>query len=220
MSIRKPSKDTCGECLIYKNKVKYALRSKTKKGDEDIPDDELADEDSALSSDSVFCISDFTFCAPTSDDQSHREGATAQSAESCGESAAPGLTETAVESEKDIQGFGEDEEDLVELIFIKANDHVVQAKIQRTFAQQCAQEAINDSLKEHEERSRCIIMDYAQILALPYHGEEQPGPIYYFSPLAIYILGKGGICCSLLHFFLYLTKYYYFFLLLIKVSAM
>ena len=181
------------------------MRSKTKKGDEDIPDDELADEDNALSSDSVFCISDFTFCAPTSDDQSHREGATAQS---------------VVESEKDIQGFGADEEDLVELIFIKENDHVVQAKIQRTFAQQRAQEAINDSLKEHEERSRCIIMDYAQNLAVPYHGEEQPGPIYYFSPLAIYILGKEGICCSLFHFFLYLTKYYNIFLLLIKVSAM
>ena len=91
----------------------------------------------------------------------------------------------------DVQGFGEDEDEyLTEQIIEQANIHVVKAQVQRSFARNRAREAKEDTLKPHEERSRCIIMDYAQNLGLPHFGEEQPGSIYYYSPLAIYITGK------------------------------
>lgn len=45
------------------------------------------------------------------------------------------------------------------------------------------------SRKEWSSRTIVQIADFAQNLDLPHFGSEQPGDIYYFSPLAIYLFG-------------------------------
>ena len=41
----------------------------------------------------------------------------------------------------------------------------------------------------HSERLYCLVIDYCMNLALPHFGSEQPGEMYYYSPLNVFLLG-------------------------------
>lgn len=44
--------------------------------------------------------------------------------------------------------------------------------------------------------SLCLVADYSQNLGLPHFGTEQPGDIYYFSPLSVFIFGITDVSCT------------------------
>ena len=72
-----------------------------------------------------------------------------------------------------------------------ANFHVMQAQKMRALAQLRAKQAAEDhkSNTPHNKRQYTLVGDYAQNLGVPHFGKEQPGDVYYFSELAIYLFG-------------------------------
>ena len=50
---------------------------------------------------------------------------------------------------------------------------------------------------------RCLVVDYAQNMELPWFGESQPGEVYYYTPLNIFLLGVVNVVNDHLHAHLY-----------------
>ena len=69
--------------------------------------------------------------------------------------------------------------------------HVQQAAAQRSLCNKKMDEAKGDvaANKPHTDSRRCIVMDFAQNCKLPFFGENQAGPTYYYSPLAVNVFG-------------------------------
>ena len=83
--------------------------------------------------------------------------------------------------------------DLDEQIFLKAAIHVKQTIDQRKLANSKIAEAKNTNCSAslttlQTELVQTIIVNYCQTLNLPHLGNEQPGNVYYFSPLSIICL--------------------------------
>jgi ribosome-binding protein aMBF1 (putative translation factor) len=79
------------------------------------------------------------------------------------------------------------DEDLV----IAVAKHVEDARKQRKLFNRKKKEARKDQLsdKVREERSYCFVGDFSQNMYLPNLAGEQPGAVYYFSPLNVYPFG-------------------------------
>ena len=84
----------------------------------------------------------------------------------------------------------EDEE--AERMLLRAARHVQSARVQRRLFNDKTKQAIDDlsdtSLR-HCERTRTLLVDYGQNMALPWFGANQPGEVYYYTPLNIFNLG-------------------------------
>jgi hypothetical protein len=78
-----------------------------------------------------------------------------------------------------------------ENILEAAGNHVRQAKGIRHFVQHATEYVVHCRCEEvpHADREYVIVCDYAQNTRLPHCGGEQPGEIYYFSPLTINLFG-------------------------------
>ena len=72
-----------------------------------------------------------------------------------------------------------------ENIIVNAKSHCERAKKQRTYFNQATLYA-----RQHPtDTVDCLVMDYAQNLALPSYNSEQPGDIYYLIPLSVFCFG-------------------------------
>jgi hypothetical protein len=168
--IRRPCNDTCGECTIYRNAFRYKeTRKKTRDEDEDEDSD---DDDSA------------------SDDNAEEEEAAAEAVSHffkddgiIDDIAKSFLTEDCLDQERILEAAGH---------------HVLQAKGMRYYIQKATEAAVLCRSLEvvHKDREYVIVCDYAQNMPLPHYGGEQPGEIYYFSPLTINLFGIVDLSLS------------------------
>ena len=73
-------------------------------------------------------------------------------------------------------------------LLLAAAEHIKMANAQRKLYVKYAEEAKAHALenKPHGERTYTFVVDYAQNMDLPVWNSEQPGPVYYFSPLSVY----------------------------------
>jgi hypothetical protein len=64
-------------------------------------------------------------------------------------------------------------------------------RAQRALNQAKVADAVADATaeKEHSVRRYTFVVDYGQNMELPVYNKEQPGCMYYFSPMSIYNLG-------------------------------
>ena len=79
-----------------------------------------------------------------------------------------------------------------ELMLLHAAKHIKQARSQRALYQKLVRKSINDAkdvLLQHKDKTYTFVVDYGQNMELPSFKNEQPGTVYYFSPLNIYNLG-------------------------------
>ena len=79
-----------------------------------------------------------------------------------------------------------------ELMLLRAAKHIKQARSQRALYQNLVRKSINDAkdvLLQHKDKTYTFVVDYGQNMELPSFKNEQPGTVYYFSPLNIYNLG-------------------------------
>ena len=81
-------------------------------------------------------------------------------------------------------------EELVE----RASHHVDMVKAQRQMFNIYKRKAIKMKDKPRNERTVCFVGDYAQNMSIPNFAEEQPGEVYFFSPLNAYCFGM--VDCS------------------------
>jgi len=72
--------------------------------------------------------------------------------------------------------------------------HCEHANAQRLYFNECAERLAVNELDD------CLVMDFAQNLALPYLGNEQSGAMYYY-PLNIFAFGVVNMRTDLLHVF-------------------
>ena len=76
-----------------------------------------------------------------------------------------------------------------EAVINQAAMHVKQAQIQRELFNEKIAEAKSSRFLPRKERTVTWVLDYAQNMALPQFGGEQPGVTYYLCPMNIYVLG-------------------------------
>ncbi len=78
-----------------------------------------------------------------------------------------------------------------ELMLLQAVVHIKMARAQRTLYQAKVVNVVADATagKEHLVRRYTFVVDYGQNMELPMYNKEQPGCMYYFSPMSIYNLG-------------------------------
>ena len=78
-----------------------------------------------------------------------------------------------------------------ELMLLRAAKHIHAARSQRSLYQKLVRKAINDAKAklQHKDRAYTLVVDYGQNMELPSFKSEQPGTVYYYSPLNIYNLG-------------------------------
>ena len=76
-------------------------------------------------------------------------------------------------------------------MLLRAAKHVHAARAQRALYQLAVRKAILDAKnkKTHKDRTYTFVVDYGQNMSLPSFNKEQPGTIYYYSPLSVYNLG-------------------------------
>ncbi len=78
-----------------------------------------------------------------------------------------------------------------ELMLLQAVVHIKMARAQRALYQAKVADAVADATagKEHSVRRYTFVVDYRQNMELSVYNKEQPGCMYYFSPMSIYNLG-------------------------------
>ena len=78
-----------------------------------------------------------------------------------------------------------------EQLVSKYHHHVKQFTEMREFIRECSKKAKqhHDDNVTWQERTILEFADYAQNMDMPHFGSEQPGDIYYYSPLGIYVFG-------------------------------
>ena len=183
--IRPPSEDTCNECWKYKNqlgvfsrRMQNDVRRQRAESGMDIDDHNLGNSDGAQEEnneennerepeeediDNLLCLTTVTDYSSTSCDQNCTADDTFMS--------------QLVREE--------------ELLFTAAGKHVRHAKEMRDYCNlktRIAREC-EDNCVPWSEREITEVGDYAQNEGVPHFGCEQPGDIYYFSPLGVYIFG-------------------------------
>jgi hypothetical protein len=78
-----------------------------------------------------------------------------------------------------------------ELMLLQAVVHIKVARAQGALYQAKVADAVADATagKEHLVRRYTFVVDYGQNMELPMYNKDQPGCMYYFSPMSIYNLG-------------------------------
>jgi hypothetical protein len=155
--IRRPCNDTCGECTVSRNA--FCCREIRKKAEQSIMDEVEEDDDDLPDMSGRVALDDTT--APLFKDD-----------DVVGEMAKSFLGEDCIERET---------------ILEVAGNHVCQAKGMRHFVQHATESAVHCRNEEvtHADREYFIVCYYVRNMPLPHYGGEQPGEIYYFSPLII-----------------------------------
>ena len=79
----------------------------------------------------------------------------------------------------------------MEVLLMAAAVHVKQASAQRLKYNYYIRLAIKDAKERtaHAFRTYCFVVDYGQNMELPLFSSQQPGTVYYYSPLGVYNLG-------------------------------
>ncbi len=82
-----------------------------------------------------------------------------------------------------------------ETLINQAAQHVKEAKAMREMIKNAEEEAKSDveSGVAHANRRYCLVGDYIQNIAVPNLGANQPGEVYYFSPLYVYGFGVADM---------------------------
>ena len=193
LKIRKPSHDTCNECWQYKNELGRLSRLANKKhdeeyvsnqletlteevelnsGDKEFSDDEDAEED--------LCIEHDNNNVSNNLDVTNNEAHVKNYSE-C-------QRVNNVNSEDDMAPlFVRDEEQLVSKYYFHVKQFTEMRDLVRDFSKKGKKH--HDENVVWEERSVVEFGDYAQNMDMPHFGSEQPGDIYYYSPLGIYVFG-------------------------------
>jgi hypothetical protein len=70
-----------------------------------------------------------------------------------------------------------------------AAEHVADARNMREYANEKVALCKSTNLLEREEKVHTLVCDFSQNGELPSYGSEQPGEVYYFSALSIFIFG-------------------------------
>jgi hypothetical protein len=81
--------------------------------------------------------------------------------------------------------------ELREQLLLEAAEHMKMARVQRNFYQEMVANAVADAKadKDHSLWQYTFVVYYGQNMELPVYNKEQPGIMYYHSPLSIYNLG-------------------------------
>ena len=97
------------------------------------------------------------------------------------------------------------EQEEQEVSILKLSRHVKAARAQRLLLQKKQKEARDSHYNgaDTDNKIRCLVVDYAQNMELPWFGEEQPGEIYYYTPLNVFLLGVVDVVDDTLHAHLY-----------------
>ena len=76
-------------------------------------------------------------------------------------------------------------------MLLRAAKHVHAARAQRALYQRVVRKAINSAKNNlpHKDSTYTFVVDYGQNMSLPSFNKEQPGVVYYYSPLSVYNLG-------------------------------
>ena len=214
MKIRNPSEDTCNECWKYKNqlgvlsrKMNDQIRKERAENDNDLAEETEEQDVSAL-----LAINPHVDSNEQEDDEEENINNLLNLMDVTDYSPPTNISstssnQTSVEDEIiEQEGSAHDQSmcDIMddttftsqlvreeEMLFTLAGRHVKQARAMREFcnaktdiARSC--EDRNVPWAEHEITE---VGDYAQNEGVPHFGCEQPGDIYYFSPLGVYIFG-------------------------------
>jgi hypothetical protein len=74
-------------------------------------------------------------------------------------------------------------------MMLEAADHVKMARAQRQLYQDKVEKARRTVEKVHSEQTYTFVVDYGQNMELPVFNSEQPGAMYYYSPMTVNNLG-------------------------------
>ena len=72
---------------------------------------------------------------------------------------------------------------------IDSAKHVERARKQRELFNLKKRPAKEDRNKPRDKHLYCFVADFAQNMNLPNFSEEQPGAMYYYSPMSVYPFG-------------------------------
>jgi hypothetical protein len=83
------------------------------------------------------------------------------------------------------------EQEKIEQLLLEAAEHVKMARAQRSLLNAKVEKAREDSQNQvsHATRTRTLVVDYGQNMAMLWFGASQPGEVYYYTPLNTYNLG-------------------------------
>jgi hypothetical protein len=84
-----------------------------------------------------------------------------------------------------------EQEETERLLVLEAGQHVTAAWAQRALLNYKVEKAQEDttSAVAHGLRTHTLVVDYGQNMAMPWFGADQPGEVYYYTPMSIYNLG-------------------------------
>ena len=71
----------------------------------------------------------------------------------------------------------------------RAVEHVGMVAVQHELYIKHADNVVNNVNKSHPEWLYCFVVDYGHNMQLPTFKGEQPGPVYYYSPITVLNLG-------------------------------
>jgi hypothetical protein len=83
------------------------------------------------------------------------------------------------------------EQEKTEQLLLEAAEHVKMARAQRSLLNAKVEKVREDSQNQvpHATRTRMLVVDCGQNMAMPWFGESQPDKVYYYMPLNVYNLG-------------------------------
>ena len=175
MTIRPPSHDTCAECWKYRNELGVVSRLQNEAARLQIRnnfdcENQLEDEDTNMND------QDDTTNEDHSNDNNNVNSSNTEVENYIAESVEEYCPPFAAS---------------VENVVSKFKLHVDQYSNMRNLVKEKVEISREHELvnKEWSKRTIVHIADFAQNLDLPHFGSEQPGDIYYFSPLGIYLFG-------------------------------
>ena len=207
MKVSRASEDLCGMCVQFRNRHHYlATHTRSSPGDSlnAVNDDELfiesEDEDADAEGGKQAKFKKDAFKKDVTAEVGKPSEKPQTNANKPGDAAEP-------TAEGDIVVCGaleSEEEDAIlprtlkrraeksrERMLLRAAVHVSMARVQRELYVKYVEMAWFDAKakKPHSSRSYCFVVDFGQNMELPVFHSEQPGPVYYYSPLGIYDLG-------------------------------
>ena len=173
MKIRPPSHDTCAEYWKYRNELGVVSRLQNDASRREVR--ENFDATSALVSNETNFL----------DDEDSDNDVSANNNNNQVESYSADMIEESIE------GLCPPFVRAVETIVSKFKLHVDQYSNMRKLVKEKIELSREHESMSKEWQSRTIVQiaDFAQNLDLPHFGSEQPGDIYYFLPLGIYLFG-------------------------------
>ena len=171
LRVSKPAEDICGQCYVFCNQHKFRSQniananananSESEDDDDDDDDNDNGDGGGGGGDNELVTMNnDEAANLTTAMDAGNNDGA-------------PGL-------------IADYEQKIAD-----ASAHVKAARSQRVLFNEKIANARLDVKNNvpHDQKRRCFVIDYCQLMTLPYFGGVQPGETYYYSPLNYNTLG-------------------------------